>query len=192
LGRLAAARGDQVKTRERHEEALALRRESGDPVAVAESRLALAKLDLEQGQREDAQLALRDLIPELRRLGADDVVAEAEAALAMVELSGRRTTEARSSVDAAVARLAQTQNVLVAHDVAVASARVAAGLDRESEARRRLEDAAERAKSLGFVGQELEAEWYLGQLEGGAAGTRRLDEVKRRASELGFRIWAGV
>ncbi len=192
LGRLAAVRGDQVRTRERHEEALALRRESGDPVLVAESRLALAKLDLDQGQREDAQLTLGELIPELRRLGAIDSAAEAEAALAMAALSSRRTSEARASVESAAARLTQSQNVLVEHDVTVASARVAAALDRDAEARRQLEQAAERARSRGLVGQELEAEWYLGQLEGGVAGTRRLDEVKRRAAELGYRIWAGA
>lgn len=192
LGRLARVRGDLVRARESHEEALALRRESGDAIAVTESRLALAELDLAQGQREDAEAQASEVVGVLRGLGAVDAVAEAEALHGLVLVASGRLAEARSVVDRALVRAARTEQPRVAHTVALAAARVAAGQGNEVEARRRLEDTIARAEQLGLVGQRLEAQLMLGQLLqelGDSRGPGLLADVAEEASALGFTIW---
>ncbi|MFL6200774.1 MAG: tetratricopeptide repeat protein [Thermoanaerobaculia bacterium] len=108
LGEVLAREGKLEEARKRHEEALALREKLGEKGTAAESRLALAILALEQGDRAKAVELAGLAAAELERQGATDgqalalaVAGKGREALALLEgsqdLRARLTVQLRAA-----------------------------------------------------------------------------------------------
>lgn len=103
LGEVLAREGKLDEARRSHEEALALREKLGEKGTAAESRLALAILSLEQGDRAKAIELAGQAAEELKRQGATDsqalalaVAGQGREALALLE--GSQDLRARLAV----------------------------------------------------------------------------------------------
>jgi tetratricopeptide (TPR) repeat protein/tRNA A-37 threonylcarbamoyl transferase component Bud32/TolB-like protein len=163
LGEVLAREGKLDEARKRHEEALALREHLGEKGTAAESRLALAMLSLEQGDRTKAVELAGLAAAELGRQGATDGQALALA------VSGHGQE--------ALALLEGSQDL---------RARLAVQL-RASSSAKALGEVLDQATRAGFTEIRLEAGLALARIEG-AHGQARRSAVEKEAREKGY-LW---
>ncbi len=69
LGNIAWQRGDAAVSRERHEVAVSIRRQIGDPIGIIHAELGLADLEIEEGNLDVAATLLLDALAFVRREG---------------------------------------------------------------------------------------------------------------------------
>jgi hypothetical protein len=185
LGRVAAARGDGASARTEHESAREARKSLG-AASLAESRLDLAALDLQERRAVEAGAAAEALLEDALTPGAQ---AQARAILAQARLEEGRADEA-SRVLEPLGALSIGDDVATAAAVAIAAARTDAALGRMPAALERLEASWEQSRSAGRVRLALETQLALGRLELQArrpiAGRARLEGLAHEAGVRGF------
>jgi serine/threonine protein kinase/tetratricopeptide (TPR) repeat protein len=191
--RRETAGGDQA--REAHQRAHALRRQLGDKFGLAESRLALALLDLDEGQAARAETALREVTAVFSAERARDREAQADALLARALRFQGRPLPAMEAVRRAetLARASERPRVRVLVNLELAQLRRA---EAPADARRQAEAALALARQAGSRGLELEAGLVLADIDADAGlaqpGRERLLTVQREARRHGFKRLAQV
>jgi tetratricopeptide (TPR) repeat protein len=193
LGDVHVVQGNLQAARQRHTEALALRKEISDQRGIADSELALASLSIETEQFAAAELAARARVEAFHKAGATDNEALARAVLARAQLAQGKIAEATAVSSQAVALAQKTEDTTVRLTVAIEAARVrAASGDRAdvADATNVLKNAVADATKEGLTGLLLQARLALGQVEithgDRASGRSRLAVVQKEAAAKGF------
>jgi tetratricopeptide (TPR) repeat protein/tRNA A-37 threonylcarbamoyl transferase component Bud32 len=189
LSHVQREQADAKGAREGLERALALRRQTGDKFGLAETRLALAQLDLDAHRPQDAEVPLREAAAVFTSERASDSEAEAHMLLAeALAAQGRLgpALEAARRADA-VAENSERPHVRMRVTLQLARLRV-----RESagEARRQIDAVRAQAERLGAEGLELEAGLALAEIEAAdvlaPSERERIAGLEREARQRGF------
>ncbi len=199
LGEILEAEGDLPGARRKFQDSLDTRVKLGYPGLAAESRASLASLSAEEGHAHDAEVAIREVLPEFEK--EKDI---ASSVLANVDLSRAllmqdKYEEALKAVVVAkeLARKSPDPAVTLPVLIQEARARFAAG-DAGGEkrvaaagARGQLQSAVAKAHRLGYFGLSCEARLALGELEvqaNPALGRSELEALARETREHGFEL----
>jgi MalT-like TPR region len=164
LGEVLQDEGDLAGARQAFEGSLALRNESGEIQAAGESRVALARLSIEEDHAADAEADLRKCKDQFRReRQADD---ELTAAAVLIRDLQAQDKIAGARGEAAQARPLATrnQNTLVLLQFDLAAARLPSDADDANSSREALRGVLKQAHDHGFVGIELETRFALAGL----------------------------
>jgi tetratricopeptide (TPR) repeat protein len=129
LAEIFLAQGDLARARVEHEQALAIRQKMGEQGGIAESRLALASIAVEEGKPSEADLVIPEVAKEFQKEGLRDDEIAGYIVLARSLLARRYFSRARESIHHAISLSAKTQNPSVRLAVAIAAARVNAGAE---------------------------------------------------------------
>lgn len=179
LGEVLAREGRIGEAVKRHEEALVLRERLGEKGTAAESRLALATLALDSGDKVKAGELAASAAAELERQGAAD-----GQALALTVLAA--ANQDRKDLDRAFALLEGNQDLRARLAVQLRAAR----LSRPEEAEKTLAGVLDQATKAGFTEIRLKAGLALADLEearGRAAEALvRRSALQREAKEKGY------
>ncbi len=194
LGQVLAWQGDLAAARRRHEQALALREALGDKIGIAESRLALASLSIEEGAPAAAVAPAAAAAAVFGQEHASEKKAAAATVVALALVAQGKAAEARNAIAGASVLANDGQNVHRRLAAILATARVRAANGEAQEALASLETALAEAKRLGLVGAQLEARLALGEIELDAgraeSGRARLNALERDARARGFELVA--
>jgi eukaryotic-like serine/threonine-protein kinase len=193
--------GDVLKDRdnlkaahESYEESLALRTQTGERQAIAESEVLLAELSIEEGYPADAESALRKCIEQFhQQKQADDELASRVALIRAVRVQGKQL-DAVAEVDKAKPLADCSHNLLSRLQFALESARTLMSSDHLDSSRSQLDQTLNSAQAHGFVSLELEVRISLATLENKsgdrAAANRQLVLVENAAKEKGLALIA--
>ncbi len=190
LGLLDLVSGDLKSSRRRLEEALAIQEELGAEGRALHARLALARLDLEEGEYQLAVDQARDIAQGFAAARRPVDEARAYAVLARAELLGDRLPAAREARDRALVLIGSTDDVSLKVEVSILAAQLAAAEGRPDEALTVLETARAKAAAADLFGRQLEARLAAGEIElragRGEGGRARLAAVESDATARGF------
>ncbi len=155
LAVVARDRGVRAEARAHLGEALAIWKKRGAVLEVARTRLALARLELDDGRSEIAAAWAASAIPAFAALPDDRALAEA--LLGEAFLGAGRLDAAAAAAARATALLASTENLLVRLDVELSRARIAGDAAGAAAVRARAELAGltSRARAAQRVAGEL-------------------------------------
>jgi eukaryotic-like serine/threonine-protein kinase len=190
LCHVEALAGDLPTAKKQCLDALGTRQEMGDKATVAETRSRYAELLIEEGQPQEAETLLRQALEQFvaERLSDDEI--EGRAILANVLAAQGKTVEAQSEINRAQKLATKSQNAATRLKLQIVAARQTARTDTIVKAKDRLETVRTAATKYGFVGDELEAELALGELEMNsgktAAGRLHLTSLQKAAMASGF------
>jgi eukaryotic-like serine/threonine-protein kinase len=194
LGRILAAQGDLAAARKNQAQALALAEKTGAHGQAAESRLALAELDVEDGHPAQAEQSIRNAIAVFRSEKMRDDELDAHLLLSRSLRIQGKVSDAQAAVNEIRDSVTRTQNPAIRLRFAITSARGgAANPAARRRARSDLVVAIGRAASLGFLPLQYEARLALGEIEiqdDFAAGTRTLAALEKDAHGHGFELIA--
>jgi len=202
LGQVELAQGDLITARKTLEEALARRQKLGEKGSIAESRLALAELSLEEGRASDAETAANDVALEFQREKVPEMEATAYALLARAQVEEGKYDAAQHAVERATLLSTKGQEPLVRLSVAIVRARGRSASEGNSATRRKLSSEAlhklssvvAEARKFGFLGVELQARLAMGEVEMksglAGAGSKRLADLERNAQAKGYGLIA--
>ncbi len=186
-GSLSAALDDYIKS-------ITLRTQIGEKGNLAESQMALALLQFEEGDSIGAENALRETREEFRKEGLGDDEILADISLARFLLSQGKVADAEKEASAAHDLLAKSQDFSVRLRAAIVEGQVQAAAGRPRDAVRILQETIASAKRMGYVGFQLEAQLALGQVEIAsgkvAAGVNLLADARKQAQARGFLLIA--
>ena len=194
LGGILRLTGDRAAARTTLEEALAVRTAIAAKGDIAETRLALASLTLEDGRAGGAEALARQAAEEFQREKMIDREAEAYDRMARALLVQGKTADGRAAIERASSLAAKSQDrrVRLSIDVTRARARAAAGAT--ADAIKSLESTLVDAKNAGFLDLEFDVRLALGEIETQssrqAAGLARLTALEKDAAALGFGLIA--
>ncbi len=194
LGQALFAQGRLEEARARQEEALAIREGLGERVAVLESRLALARISVENGQAAPAERVVREVLAGVEPGDPAQLEAAALRVLVAALLAQGRTAEALPAGRRAAALLDPSPHLDARLAAAPEIARALAAAGHRDEALDRLTTAAEAATAAGFVDYGFEialAAAEIGLEAGDAGSSSRLVELEHRARAAGFALVAG-
>jgi len=196
LSEVLRAQGDLEGARRNADEALSLAEKTGAKGEVAYSRLALAYLDLEEGQPGQSEQQLRDSLAVFRSEKMIDDELEASAALSRSFLMRNNPAEAQVAIQQARQLSVSSQNPANHLMFAIAEARVktaqlsARGSSSSlSDVRSQLLNAIAKAHGRGFSILEYEARLALGELEmktSPATAFKYLSSLEKDARARGF------
>lgn len=193
LGEALAARGNLEAAAQAHDQALAIRTRLGERGGMADSRLAIAMLALDQGRAAEAEEGARRAAGEYHAEGDGDGEGNAEAVLARALLARGDLVGARGAIAGASALAAQSayQSFKISTDID--AARVVAATGDAASARRRLAAARQQAQARGMAGLALEARLAAAEIarrghEPGAGA--ELVAIARDARQRGFGLVA--
>jgi len=190
LCHVEALAGDLPTAKKRCLEALGTRQEMGDKATIAETRSRYAELLIEEDQPQEAETLLRQALEQFvaERLSDDEI--EGRAILANALAAQGKTVEAQSEINSAQKLATKSQNAATRLKLQIVAARQRARTDTIVKAKARLETVRTAATKYGFVGDELEAELALGELEMNsgktAAGRLHLTSLQKAAMASGF------
>jgi eukaryotic-like serine/threonine-protein kinase len=201
LGEVQLAQGDLARARKTQEEALALSQKLGEKVSIAESRLALAALALEDGRPGDAETASHQAAGEFQEERIPDLEALAYALLARSQIEQGKPEEAQRVIERATLLSANSQEPIVRLSVAITAARVRAtgvgGSPRQkasAEAIRDLQGVLQATRKFRFLGLELEARLAIAEIQSdsgsGAMPTKQLASLEEDARARGYGLIA--
>jgi tetratricopeptide (TPR) repeat protein len=162
----------------------------GDKATVAETRSRYAELLIEEGQLQEAETLLRQALEQFvaERLSDDEI--EGRAILANALAAQGKTVEAQSEINSAQKLATKSQNAATRLKLQIVAARQRARTDTIVKTKDRLETVRTAATKYGFVGDELEAELALGELEMNsgktATGRLHLTSLQKAAMASGF------
>jgi len=193
LSRILAAQNDLAGARRDRVEALALAEKIGAKSLAAQSRLAVAELDLHEAQPVAAEQRLRDALAAFRSEKMRDDEVEAQAALSRCLLMQHKNKEAEAALAEARTVAAYSQNPAVHLTFAIADARVKAASTATSRtpARTELLRSIQEAHKLGFIPLQYEARLALAELsEDSASAKKNFESLEHRAHEHGLELIA--
>jgi tetratricopeptide (TPR) repeat protein len=194
MGDLALDRGDLTLARKRYEEALALRNQAGEKQSAAESRVALAKLAIEEGHSSEAQTSARSSQQQFHgEQQADD---ELNASIVLIDalLAQSKQGEAQKEIEAAQRLGNKSQNRFLRLQFELASGRVFLASDHPDASHPVFQRVAGDAHRYGFVGLEFADELALAEFANktkhGAQAQIELHTLQKSASSKGFGLIA--
>ncbi len=197
-GRILAVQGDLDKARQNQLEALGVAEKIGAKAQVAQSRVDLAQLDLEEGRAPQAEQPIRDAMVVFagEKMLGDEL--NAHVLLSRCLLAQGKIAEATAALDEVRGAVARNQNPANQLSFKIADARAkAAGAASGSSARHNayaeLVGAASKAGSLGLFPLQYEARLALGELEiqdNLAAGQHTLAALEQEAHVRGLELIA--
>jgi eukaryotic-like serine/threonine-protein kinase len=195
LGDLAWLDGDMAQARKLHIQSLELRSQLGERGTAAESRIALAMLDLDEGRAAEAEGRAREAYTVFESQKAVDNQAWAQAVLARALLAqGRRAAAAR---DAQRARtlVRNSPNALTRIPVLIAAAFVDGITGTDAQARlaaAALQRLVDESRQRGIPRYELDAGLALAQVEARSsrdAARARLVSLEKDARARGLALY---
>ena len=204
LGEIQMDEGDLVAARKTEEEALAMSQKLGEKGSIAESKVGLATLFLEEGRHAEAETAAQAAATEFQTEQVPDLEAVAFAIIAQsyAEQAEPRFAAAQAAIDRAAALSVKSQepivrlfiDILAARVRASATANSATGRVSAAETLRRLQADLTEAERFGFFGRQLEARLAMGKIEVSSglvhAGRRRLAFLEKAARAKGYDLIA--
>jgi len=194
MGDVALDRGDLVLARKRYEEALTLRTQAGEKQTAAESRVALAKLALEEGHASDAEASVRGCKEQFHTDKQADDELSASIVLIHALLAQGKQAEAQKEMEAAQRLGKQSQNRFLRMQFELISGRVLLKSDHPETAGSLLRSVSDDAQRYRFTGLEFESELALAELatktRHGVEAKRKLLALQTSASSKGFGLIA--
>jgi eukaryotic-like serine/threonine-protein kinase len=195
LGDIAWLDGDLAQARKLHTEALDLRTKLGEKGTAAESHLAIAWLDLEEGRAADAERTARGAYEVFAAQKARDNQALAGAVLARALWSQGRRAAASREAQRARNLVEDSTNTLARIPVAISASLVEglAGTDVNAKiAAAALHKLEQESSERGIVRYELDAGLALAQIEGRSssdAARARLASLEKDARARGLALY---
>jgi tetratricopeptide (TPR) repeat protein len=194
LGEALVPQDDLEGARRNFEKAIAIRHDSGEHGALAETWIDLADLSIHEGKFNAAEQMARSAIQELQ---SDKEFAEealATAVLARAELAQGKLSEAKLASSRATSVIPQSAAYPYRFLVDIASARVRTATGEGREAEKTVQGVIEIARRYGYLGYEFEGRLALGEIESKsgkrAAGVAVLKDLQRDAGLKGFSLIA--
>ncbi|MDY7093042.1 MAG: hypothetical protein SX243_08735 [Acidobacteriota bacterium] len=190
LAELELLGGNTAAARGHHEAALAIYRDLEDEEHIAETRLALAALDLAAGRAAAAQAVAAGLIERFQELAVPDGLLAARVLRARCLMALADLAEARTVLSAAAASLGPDSPAPLHLEVALADARLVAAEGDPRRAVRILQQLLAETVTTAATGPSLEVRLALGEMELqadlAAAGRARLRAVREDAEARGY------
>ncbi|HLV87774.1 MAG TPA: tetratricopeptide repeat protein [Candidatus Sulfotelmatobacter sp.] len=194
LGDLLTIEADLAAARDQYNQAIALRNQIQEKGNAAETQMALANVDREEGHAADAEQKIRQARDQFRADGLSDDLVLANAFLAEALLAEGKTSEAQKETTALRELLSKSQDFSVHLQASIATAQVQAAAGSRDQAIRSLAETIANAKKLGYLGLQLESQLALGQIQASSSkpadGVKLLTAVKEQAQQRGFRLIA--
>jgi ATP/maltotriose-dependent transcriptional regulator MalT len=205
LAEVLAAQGDTNAAKSKFDESAKLRHELHEAVTEAESRLAIAQIELDTHEPRAAEQTLRSLVDVFHSGDSIDNEALSYSLLAMAFAEQGNTGEMEQALAKSRELLRKTRDAAVQLEAQINIAFAPAICSRSAESKpalhaplvqaaKQLESAKEKARQLGYVGLELKARERLAELElrrGDTPTTRaHLKDVQRDAEAKGFTLIA--
>ena len=190
LGRVQHARGDLAGARQKLQESLSIRQELGENANIADSRTALAQLEIDENRASDATSLAREAAREFHAQRRFDDEVLARTVLARALLSQGKNSEAAKEVAAARALAPSIKSPITQAALTLEIARVqSAGARPPSNVLRWVKGVVDGSSRSGNVPLQFEATLLLGELElraGVAGGRARLEQLLKDADTKGF------
>jgi eukaryotic-like serine/threonine-protein kinase len=195
FGHVLLAQGKLPDAKSRYQQALAIR-EAAVKNGVADSKLDLAKVALEEGRYDEAETLARQTIPTYLDFKEPDSIAQVHVVLARAVTGRGRMAAAREALGVAARNSRTTQDQLVRAAVATTTARLSIASKNTAAIAESIDVLtkliADTSKT-GLLEPQLEARLTLGELEmagNRTAGLARIDSVQKEASAKGFGLIA--
>ena len=194
LGDLSLIAADFNGAKKNYDEALALRTEIGEAQTIRTTRLALARLQLEQGQKDEAVSTARSVRDDMRQAKMMEDQLAATCLLARALLAQGKPAEAQSELGSVSALDRKEQSLGPRLEFAVVSAMAQDAAGKPSLARESLKRTIAEATKAGFVLYEFEAQFALANVgikSGQVPGARAdLEKLERDSKARGFDLIA--
>ena len=194
LADVSLLKDDLTEASKQSLEALKLREEIDEKASAAESRAAIAEVEMEQGQPKKAEISARQAVGEFRaeKLTDDELVAQAVLVRALVAQEKIAEAEKEISRLASVAARSQNAEARLRFKIAAAQARTA--MQRNADAREDLEEVLAEATQFGLRQYQFEARLALGKIETKpdktVVGRAHLAVLEKDATTRGFLLIA--
>jgi hypothetical protein len=163
-------------------ESIAIRQQLGERISLAQSRLVLASIQLEEGDAGGAEATAREAAQTFREVGTRSLEASAELAIARALLARSEAKRANERWQAAEGLLRDSQDVRLTLTREVVRAAIQTAMGRKQEASAVLNRALGEAHRFGLVGAQLEIRLAMAGLN--RAGAAALASDARRSGFL--------
>jgi len=193
IGQLLRQKGDAVGARKALDEALAVRRQLGEKTSVAETQLVFSDLACDSHQAAEAEQYARAALEAFRSEKETDRVISAEATLVRALLEVNKLDEARKMMAEASIEVSKSRDITTELTLKLQEAYVRAASQEFARAAILAEEVETRAKKIGFLRMQLEAQLALGRISlsrNRASGRSRLTAVEQAAHQHGFDLIA--
>ena len=194
LGNLAIAGADFAGAKKYFDEALALRNELGERGNVDVTRVALARLAVEQNEAQEAAASLREVREDLRKANWHEDEIEATCLLARALLAQGDVADAQRELEGVAVISAKNQNLAGRLDFAIVSGLVESASGKPAAARTTLNAVLAEAAKSGFLNYELEARLALAEIDlkraHAAKPGAQMEKLEREAKAKGFELVA--
>ena len=199
LGDVLMAQGDLAGARQQYQQTLETRQKLGEQDLVAESRVSLADLSLEEGHPEQGEPLLRPAIAQFEREKEDPDATGAYISLSRTLLTEGRLEEARKAIRHAAELARGSPDPASTLPIAIQSARIetaatgqnAAGRLALATARQRLRFTIATARKLGYYQIGCEARLALAETElkaNPALGRSQLETLEKETHARGLEL----
>ena len=193
IGQIMALEGNPAAARIKYKTALDIQNDknNGDPIAAAETKIAIARSWLEDNQPAEAQKEAEEAEQILSSNGAEDRSYFALAIVAQALLAQGHKRDAMQKAAEAWARVAESEDRRLRFAVAIARAHAwaaSSGRGSTDASLTFLEKLRNEAADTGFVVAELQIDLAMGEIEvaaGRATGFDRLAALEQRAKGIG-------
>jgi tetratricopeptide (TPR) repeat protein len=195
FGHVLLAQGKLAEAKTRYKEALAIR-EAAVKNGIADSKLDLAKVALEEGQFAESETLARQTVKTYEEFKEPDSIAAVHVVLARALAAQGKTRAAQEAFDIAVSNARATQDQFVRAAVATTGARLratskdAVAVAASLEALKKI---VADATTMGLAEVQLDARLALGELErvgNRSAGLATIAAVQKDAAARGFGLIA--
>ncbi len=201
FGYLLLDEADFSGARKMYEQALAIRNSAGDQLTIAETRLGLAELSLEEARSPvEQEASMRQAIEVFQKQKAGDDEIQAWCILARAMVAQDKAAAAFDAIEHARSLVGKSQNPEIRWRTAIAAARVyVAGKDNartasRMAAKKELNAIVPKSRELGYRGIELDARLALAEIEvkegQTAAGRAHLAAIESEAKAKGYQLVA--
>jgi DNA-binding winged helix-turn-helix (wHTH) protein/tetratricopeptide (TPR) repeat protein len=190
LGDVLMVRDQLPAAREKYDAALKLRNEIGEKETILQSRVALARLDIEQGHAANAEREARACLSEFQKSRTLDDEIEAGLVLSAALLAQLKTDEAKTELADLRPIEEKSENRSLGLRFSLAQGRILLAEHDLRSSRALLETVSKAADSSGFLGIMQETQMLLADIrsesgdKGGAAKQLSLLEARDRAVGL--------
>jgi eukaryotic-like serine/threonine-protein kinase len=192
--RVLAAQGDLAGARAKQLQAFAVAEKTGAKGQVAQSRVELAQLDLEEGRAAAAEQAIREALAVFKIEKMRDDELNAQVLLSRCLLAQGKPDDAGAALNEVRAAVAHNQNPANRLSFRIADARITAGRGSSravgrAHARAELMECIDTARKFGLVLLEFEARLGMSEMDfakNTQAGARRLELLEKEAQARGF------
>jgi tetratricopeptide (TPR) repeat protein len=185
---------DQVsQARDQAEQALALGKQTGDTVQIAQCQIALAIIAIEQGKPAEAEALIRAAAPQFEQQTMATYASQSAAFLARALLAQSKIGDAEAAAANALALAEHTSDRTTHITATLAAAELNARSGKDPAATKALQSVLSESVRDGYKEFEFEARLDLGRLElrlSRDSGRQRLEKLEQDAGRKDFRLIA--